>query len=768
MGFRPRPKQQEVLEYSGGKMGIAAVPGSGKTVLLSCLAAKLVAEGDLSDDQEVLIVTLVNSAVENFARQVAAFVRERGLMAGMGYRVRTLHGLAHDIVRERPGLVGLPEGFEVLDEPATQAILRQAVHAWLKGNAQVAESYLDPHMDDNKRRNAIAGDLPELMVDVAQAVVKKSKDLQLSPAELRACLDAFPLPLPLAEMGCQVYADYQRALSYRGAVDFADLVRLALQALQLDPAYLERLRHRWPFILEDEAQDSDRLQEEILRLLVGPEGNWVRVGDPNQAIYETFTTASPRYLLSFLEEEGVKRCELPNSGRSTQSIIDLANYLMRWSRTEHPVAELRLALSPPYIEPAPEGDSQPNPPDAPRRLRLSTRKQTAGEELQGVVESLARCLREQPECTVAVLVPRNERGASLVRELRKRRLPYVELLRSTSATRRVAEALSIVVDYLADPLRRLALADVLKVWQALAADSPEPVAAAARAALKQCLQVENFLYPRVQGDWLGQMESSLGSAACHQLGAFRERVRRWLAAVPLPVDQLILTISQDLFREPTDLAVSHQMAVLLRRTSETHPYRGLAELNQELRDIARNQRKLVGPGEDDTGFDPDEHRGKVVVATMHKAKGLEWDRVYLMSVNNYDFPSAQPHDSYFGEKDYVRDGLNLEAEAQAQVEAVCGELTPGPSLERRGETPAPPSRFGKGAGGSGYTEGEATQAARLEYAAERLRLLYVGITRARRELVVSSNTGRDGQKQPATPLIALGTWWEENGRATAE
>ena len=53
---------------------------------------------------------------------------------------------------------------------------------------------------------------------------------------------------------------------------------------------------------------------------------------------------------------------------------------------------------------------------------------------------------------------------------------------------------------------------------------------------------------------------------------------------------------------------------------------------------------------------------------MHKAKGLEWDRVYLLSVNNYDFPSAQPVDRFVSEKWFLRDALNLEAEALAQLE----------------------------------------------------------------------------------------------------
>ncbi len=86
-------------------------------------------------------------------------------------------------------------------------------------------------------------------------------------------------------------------------MDFDDLIRLAIDLLENDAEFLERLRYRWPYILEDEAQDSSQLQEQILRLLAGPAGNWVRVGDPNQAIFETFTTASPKHLLDFIHTE---------------------------------------------------------------------------------------------------------------------------------------------------------------------------------------------------------------------------------------------------------------------------------------------------------------------------------------------------------------------------------------------------------------------------------------------------------------------------------
>ena len=133
MPFEPRPTQAAVLAYRDGMMGVSAAPGSGKTHVLSALAAQLVADGGLADDQEVLIVTLVNSAVDNFSTRVDEFIKERGLLPCVGYRVRTLHGLAYDIVRERPGLVSVAEDFRIADEQETEQILQSEVSEWILG-----------------------------------------------------------------------------------------------------------------------------------------------------------------------------------------------------------------------------------------------------------------------------------------------------------------------------------------------------------------------------------------------------------------------------------------------------------------------------------------------------------------------------------------------------------------------------------------------------------------------------------------------------------
>jgi len=798
--FTPRPSQQKILRYSGGRLGIAAVPGAGKTHILSALAAKIIREGWLADDQEVLIVTLVNSAVDNFEARIKRFF-DNPLQALYKYRVRTLHGLAHDIVREKPARVGLEERFSIIDEREAGFIRRESVNAWLANHS--LDDYLDPALDNSKRDWVKRQQLPDLLDSLALAFIRSAKDRLLTPESLRAKLDASPAPLPLAELGWSIYADYQRALAYRGAVDFDDLIRLALTLLESDEEYLERLRYRYPFILEDEAQDSSLTQERILSLLSGDAeppsslrdtppippkrdggrrrggGNWVRVGDPNQAIFETFTTASPELLRAFIQNNPHE--DMPESGRSQPSIIALANHLIDWVMTAHPIPEARTALSPPHIVSLPEGDPQQNPPDDPAAIRFIGKKFTPEEELEAVVKSVKNYLDsiaelpDEEKPTLAILVPRNTRGVEVVNELRKRGIEPIELISSTSETRAAAGSLSHLLAYLADPQSARKLSKAYEVWRRDWREDAQKMAFVSDVGrmLRKIGNVEDYISPLPEGEGLGVREQAI----IEELSAFRVNVQRWLNAVTLPIDQLILTLAQDVFSEASDLALAHKLALVLRQAADDHPDWRLPELTTELAVIAKNERRFIGFSSDDSGFDPERHRGRVVVTTMHKAKGLEWDRVYLMSVNNYDFPSNMPNDRFISEKWFIRGGLNLEAEALAQLTALgwsrygdAGRVglsseayrnpyrDPSPTLRQAQDNARPPNDEY-----DWYEEGAATLRSRLDYVKERLRLFYVGITRAKRDLIVTWNSGRQGDATPSLPLSELMGWWESQG-----
>ena len=738
--FNPRPMQAEVLKYRSGKMGVSAVPGSGKTHTLSYLASELIINSDLRDDQEILIVTLVNSAVNNFSTRISGFIKEKGLMPNIGYRVRTLHGLAHDIVRERPELAGLSEHFTIIDEAEASRMLEQITGAYLRVHPEIEEIYVSPEQYPLDSRTRIQWN--DAITSINTNFISQAKDWQMDPEMILDRINEAKIVDPLLSMTADAYTQYQRGLRTRNAVDFSDLIRLAYRVIQNDGDYLAQLQYRWPYILEDEAQDSSQLQELILRTLSGTEGNWVRVGDPNQAIYESFTTASPKFLKNFLVEPGVIRRDLANSGRSSRSILHLANELINWSMTEHPVFKLRDSLTTPLILPTDPGDPQPNPPDVPNSIYIFKSPMNSDQEINKVVDSINKWLPANMDKTVAVLTPIAAHGDKVIEALQASDIKVVEMLKSSESTRTICRIIEKALFSLADPSSSVKLASCfLEIFRFKDASTEnKPFLESIQNALKTCPRLEDYFYPQPQSDWLTtQIESSMGENAAVLLRQFRELMIRWHQASVLPIDQLIITISQDLFSAPEELALTHKIALLQEFNARVHPEFQLIDFARDLEEIAGNRRKFLGFSEEEGGFDPEDHKGEVVVSTYHKAKGLEWDRVYLLSVNNYDFPSAQEFDQYKSEKWFFKGGLNLEAEVLAKLKALSKNQFNDLYID----------------------EGAATRESRLSYASERLRLLFVGITRARENLIITWNTGKQQKSKMALSLSALAAILEE-------
>jgi len=746
-GYRLREEQRRILAYESGKMGVSAVPGSGKTLTLSLLAARLIIEGKIGDRGEVLVVTVQNSAVVNIAHRIREILAKED-MPPVGFHVCTLHKLAADIMRRRYDLAGVDEAFVIVDESESRRLMSRAFRTWLATRQAFWHSFLpggdgggsSPWMQDAWRKETER---------IGREVSKICKHLRLTPAQAqqlasREANDSF------LRIGIELYALYTEYLKARGGLDFDDLIWRAIEALQQDPSFLENLREQWPYILEDEAQDSSPLQEHILNAMGGQQGNLVRVGDPNQSINSTFTAADPHYFRRFLNRSDVTRLTLPQSGRCGAPIMDLANHLVRWALADHPEPLIRqMAFEPQEIRPTQAGDAQPNPKKESCGISFANHPfEDQDQEATSIVNLCARFLRQNTQATCAVLCPTQYTGTHVVHVLEELDppVPFDDLLVSTPRARSVAGLLATVFAYLDNRTSAKSLCDLFGELTTnghlgtLPETEPGQRSPTARAEIAiRSLWTERLLFPTDVVTLREALPPSLGvsDGEIALIQTLRRLVARWVRASAQPPDQLLLTIAQDLYQDEAALAVCHVLANSYRSLQSMHPDWRLREYQRELLDVARNRHSL-GLSLTDSGYVA--QPGTIVVTTMHKAKGLEWDMVCLMGVDSLEFPATR--DDAFRDGVAFMQGRAPAVEARKRLEQLAGADFACPDAV------------------------PLVDESRREYIAEHLRLLYVGITRARRYLCLSFSKQRGRRTvQPAVAYTMLRQYYRSRRRS---
>ncbi|MGQ9816290.1 MAG: UvrD-helicase domain-containing protein, partial [Candidatus Roseilinea sp.] len=522
-----RQQQAAIAAYRGGLMVVSAAPGSGKTHTLAALAAHLIRDGMVPPESEVLVVTFTHSAVDTIQARI-----RRALQAEQAptdrFRVMTLHSLANQIVRERPDLAGTAPDFRIDDELSGRQTLPEAARSFIETEYDYWRSFLPPDLPSRQAAEAEA-QWRETTQRIGNEVTRLAKNLRLTPADLRCLIASQPAsqpPIsPFLRIGAAIYERYERILSAGGRLDFDDLIWRAIIALNNDDAFRRRLGQRWLYILEDEAQDSTPLQEEILGVLSREHGNWVRMGDSNQAIMTTFTASDVRFFRDeFPRRPGVRKASLSASGRSAQPIIDLANRLADWAVQRHPEPEVRRSglSNAVRIEPVAPDDPQPNPPADECIIHVQPFGDGEAEK-QRVAESAARYVLQHPGRTCGVLVPTNAFGRLIVgalqsiQERHQDRLLFEDQLRNPTGIRVVARVLGQALRFCSQPLNsaaliglRQALADLV-IWDRRAgrgevrgvAEAQAPYGAPANDArvntLLRSARLERLLFPEPAG-----------------------------------------------------------------------------------------------------------------------------------------------------------------------------------------------------------------------------------------------------------------------------
>ena len=831
--LRLRPAQEAILAYRSGRMAVSAVPGSGKTFTLSLLAAQLIADGrvDTANSQQVLVVTFLNASVDTFRARIRRRLLEMGL-PDTGFDVRTLHSLALEIVRVGSDI--LSEELTVLDEGQSRQFLDAAVDGWINDNARLWEAFL-PDYGGEYSPQMIAR-WRDITATTAAAFIREAKNERYRPEEIFAAIragqtgsggageqgsrgeDAEP-PRPSAEgwgeggppdiarsplmyMLAGIYSRYQTALARQGGLDYDDLIWTAADRLEHEPDLAQALRRRWPYVLEDEAQDSVPLQEILLEQLTGPTGNWVRVGDPNQAITSTFTAAHPRFFSRFLDRPDVVARTLPNSGRSAPLIIGAANALLNWTIDNHPVPEVRAdAFRRQDILPAPPGDAQPNPPDSEAAARIRVYRHREEDELPAVARLAWEYAQEKPDQTLAILVPTHQVGFAIARHLDGLNADYDNLLRGSGREREVAAALHAVLAVLANPLDTRALQSAHSGLSELRETGPlyevspgdNEETARFRALLRSVYRPEALLFPREDEEIAAALPTGV---ATEEDVARLERLADFLRANfdlrALPIDDLALALADTLFlgargqgpgvrdesssagtwnlesgtsspQEPAelDLAIAYQIAAQLRLWREAQPEWRLPELVAQLQMVAAGRRTLNIMRGGELGYEP--QPGRISLATQHSSKGLEWDAVFLVGIDGMWIPGTLEA-PFLGVHDFL--GGDPNAEATAQLRYLMGTTDD----RRRPATDRQAANRTSGQSEIGlYPNRTATESAHIEVICERLRLLYVGITRARRFLQISRSRATrrprgDQETEPATVLGVLYRYLQGEGQ----
>src|SRR5690554_6997240 len=176
--MRFRPGQDQVAEYEGGLLAVPAVPGAGKTTVLSWLAARLLSEG-LPRGAKILVVTVMNSAVANFTRKIRDWFEERNLPRGSGFEVRTLHSLALQIIRQRPDAAMLRDDFSIIDGGYRDRIVEEIVQRWIDHNQKRWQGVLkinESHRSFSRDRKSTRLNSSHVRISYAVFCLKKKNN----------------------------------------------------------------------------------------------------------------------------------------------------------------------------------------------------------------------------------------------------------------------------------------------------------------------------------------------------------------------------------------------------------------------------------------------------------------------------------------------------------------------------------------------------------------------------------------------------------------
>ncbi len=615
-------EQQAVVEVGDGPILVIAGAGSGKTRTLTWRVARLLHDG--LAPESLLLLTFTNKAAREMLRRVEEVARidTRQIWGG------TFHHVAHRILREHAPVLGYAKGYSILDREDSRDVMSAAV--------------ADCGLAVGARRFPKA----DVLIDLVSMAVNTQTPLADVVADRR------PQLLPIADDILRVARRYVERKHSLNAMDFDDLLLNWKVLMAEHEPVRRRIAERFRHVLVDEYQDTNRLQGDVVDLVASLRRNLCVVGDDAQSIY-SFRGAHFANILEFEKRyPDARRFHLTVNYRSTPQILALAN-----ASIEMNVKQFRKELA------SVRGDGV-----LPGLVPCRNAEQQAQFVAQRVLE-----LRDEgvPLDEIAVLYRAHHHAMEIQFELARRGIPFV--VRSGVRFFEAAHIKDVLAHlrFARNPGDELALKRALRlapgigsatagaIWDALEARRR---GAAGSAEDLLVPDVASHVPPKGRAGYrrLADLLRSLGRPPTRDLpGESIEKVldsgyEEYLRAAFVNADSRLEDV--------------RQLAEYARGYEDTEAFLAEIALLTELTAETISE-----------GNEPDE---KMVLSSVHQAKGLEWRAVFVVWLADGRFPSAQALRDLDGEEEERR--LFYVACTRAKDElALCYPLVTAPRDRER-------------------------------------------------------------------------------------
>lgn len=469
---------------------------------------------------------------------------------------------------------------------------------------------------------------------------------------------------------------YNHELHHSGSLDFTDLITKAVEILRCFPDIRAKYQQQFAYIIEDEAQDSSRLLQAFIALLGGDNPNLIRTGDTNQSITTTFSSADTSVFRDF-----VKNAHLPvhmtHSGRCAPEIIGLANY---WMEAASGLNGLEQAFELVQMQPVP--GKNPTLLYSPRAELFDLDKM----EEDWLVERIHELREEQPEASIAILVRTNSQVNRVTARLHQAKIPAVSL----------SEQLNVnpVFSLIATTLKLIATPSDLALqahWHQLQVDAQIIAENATRKALLEsqplAYQSPLDLNDELLRQWHYDFQDFGRQAAGGNISLLVARIadRFCLSVADRSNGYLCALMAQDILANFQHLVHLSPLEIVIQQFDAFQKsWRGKKSFGDVL----------------------SQHANQVVqVMSMHKSKGQEFDVIFMPFLQSEAFPHQADSIRVDEADKLIQDLDRLVAKAAGQTLS------------------------------DSYQDNK-----KREKIEEEARLIYVGLTRAKRALYLSAHT----------------------------